>query len=36
MVSERNVRNTIEKIRDRSQILKKMEDKGEIQSVGTM
>ncbi|MFK7906429.1 MAG: carbonic anhydrase family protein [Chitinophagales bacterium] len=36
MVSESNVRNTIEKIRSESSILKEMEDKGEIKIVGAL
>ncbi|MFK8104515.1 MAG: carbonic anhydrase family protein [Saprospiraceae bacterium] len=36
MVSESNVRNTIEKIRTDSPILKEMEDKGEIKIVGAL
>jgi carbonic anhydrase len=35
-VSENNVRNTIEKIRSESPILKEMEDKGEIKIVGAL
>lgn len=36
MVSESNVRNTIEKIRSDSPILKEMEDKGEIKIIGAL
>jgi carbonic anhydrase len=36
MASESNVRNTIEKIRSESPILKEMEEKGEIQIVGAV
>jgi carbonic anhydrase len=36
MVSESNVRNTIEKIRSDSPILKEMEDKGEIKIMGAL
>ncbi|MFK7923984.1 MAG: carbonic anhydrase family protein [Bacteroidia bacterium] len=36
MVSESNVRNTIEKIRSESPILKEMEDKGEIKIIGAL
>jgi carbonic anhydrase len=36
MACESNVRRTIEQIRDRSPILKEMEDKGEIKIVGAV
>ncbi len=36
MVSERNVRNNIDQIRNNSPILKEMEDKGEIKIVGAV
>jgi carbonic anhydrase len=36
MVCESNVRNTVEKIRLESPILKEMEDKGEIKIVGAI
>ncbi len=36
MVSENNVRNTIERIRNESPILKEMEEKGEIKIVGAL
>jgi carbonic anhydrase len=36
MVSESNVRNTIEQIRTNSPILKEMEDNGEIKIVGAL
>lgn len=36
MVSVSNVRNTIEKIRSQSPILKEMEDNGEIKIIGAL
>ena len=36
MVAERNVRMTVQNIRDKSPVLKEMEDKGEIMIVGAM
>jgi len=36
MVAEQNVRQNVQLIRDRSPILKEMEDKGEIKIVGAM
>lgn len=36
MVAERNVHMTVQMIRDKSPVLKEMEDKGEIQIVGAM